>query len=74
MSQDGRLLFHSDNQLRKLAHLSEDQEFARNRGGVVYWNGARANYIDGQDQAKFPPCCNVAFPKTGTARAARRYA
>ncbi len=52
----------------------EASEFARNRGGVLFWNGARARYVDGRDIAMFPPGCNVAFPKIGTLRAARRYA
>ncbi len=52
----------------------EASEFARNRGGVLFWNGARARYVDGRDISMFPPGCNVAFPKIGTLRAARRYA
>ena len=51
----------------------ETQEFARNRAGIVYWNGARALYENGRDVAMFPPGCNVCFPKVGTQRATRRY-
>lgn len=42
--------------------------------GTIWWNGAMSHYVGGKDVAMFPPCCNVVFPKTGTARAARRYA
>lgn len=44
------------------------------RRGVIYWNGARSQYVDGRDLAMFPPCCNVVFPRVGTRRAAQRYA
>jgi len=42
--------------------------------GTIWWNGARAHYVNGKDVAMFPPCCNVVFPKIGTQRAAERYA
>jgi hypothetical protein len=59
-------------------HIAEEQceaerEFRRNRAGILYWNGARAQYKNGVDLAMFPPGCNVLYPKVGTARAARRY-
>jgi hypothetical protein len=66
----------------RLAHLTsemrqslweENHEFLKNRGGVLFWNGARAVYKSGQDLAMFPPGCNVSFPKVGTKRAAMRY-
>jgi hypothetical protein len=47
-------------------------QFARNRGGVIYWNGARSVYVNGSDVAMYPPGSNVTFPKVGTV-AARRY-
>jgi hypothetical protein len=48
-----------------------ESEFRANRGGVLYWNGARANYQGKKDVAMFPPCCNVVFPKVGTNQAGR---
>jgi hypothetical protein len=74
MSQDGKLLFKESNQIGMSRILSEDEEFKRNRSGVVYWNGARYRVVDNKDLSMFPPCCNVVFPKVGTRRAARRYA
>lgn len=77
---DGRIHFVDQARLRHQAAelrqtLREEAiEFARNRSGVVYWNGARAVYIDGYDVAMFPPGCNVSYPKVGSARAARRFA
>ncbi len=55
------------------ARLEEQREFAKNRGGVVYWNGARSVYERGVDTAMFPPGCNVVYPKVGTIRAAEYY-
>jgi hypothetical protein len=72
MSHDGRLLFKDSNQIR-IANSTFNDEFTRNRGGVLYWNGARSHYVNDKDTAMFPPCCNVVFPKIGTVRAARRY-
>ncbi len=70
---DGRLYFRDDaDRQRKMAELNfslrgEHEEFQRNRGERVYWNGAR-NYPG----AAYPPCCNVAFPKIGTEAAIER--
>ena len=74
MSRGNRLLFTTERQAKINDQLSEDAEFDRNRGGMLYWNGARAQYVNGVDLAMFPPGCNVAFPKVGTRRAAKRYA
>ncbi len=30
--------------------------------GPIYWNGARSIIINGEDVAKYPPCCNVVYP------------
>lgn len=71
---DGRLRFTDQaNAGHMAAEMSrslreEAEEFARNRGERVYWNGSR-NYPG----AAYPPGCNVAFPKTGTKAAAKRY-
>ncbi|MBN2118556.1 MAG: hypothetical protein JW730_18425 [Anaerolineales bacterium] len=40
---------------------SEEEEFQRNRGGIIYWNGTRSHYVEGRDTAMYPPGCNVAF-------------
>ncbi len=75
LSHDGRLLFKLDNQERlELRQLSADAEFQRNRGGILYWNGARSILTEADvDIATHLPGENVLFPKTGTVAAARRY-
>jgi hypothetical protein len=72
IGRDGMLHFTLDNQIAR----SMEQEFANNRGGVLFWNGAREQYIPDTDigTAMFPPGCNVLFPKGGSERARRRYA
>ncbi len=40
MSVDGRLLFTLSNQGPHLDRAREEDEIARNRGGMIYWNGA----------------------------------
>ena len=40
ISVDGRLLFTISNQAPLLERMSEEDEIARNRGGVIYWNGS----------------------------------
>lgn len=71
IGRDGMLHFTLDNQIAR----SMEQEFGANRGGVLFWNGAREVYIEGTDigTAMFPPGCNVLFPKVGTERARKRY-
>ncbi len=39
MSTDGRLLFTLSNQTPLLDKSREEDEIARNRGGIIYWNG-----------------------------------
>ena len=74
IAKDGRLLFILSGQQPLLHDASADDEIARNRGGVIFWNGARAKYDEfGTDHAMFPPGCNVEFPLVGSARARRRY-
>jgi hypothetical protein len=53
----GRLCFYQSTQDAR----SEDAEFMRNRGGMLFWNGARSKFVDGRDVAMYPPGCNVAF-------------
>jgi hypothetical protein len=69
MLPDGRLQFRAACQAKR--QRSDTYVDAR---GTIFWNGARSQYVDGKDVAMFPPCCNVVFPKTGTKRAAERYA
>jgi hypothetical protein len=77
---DGRIEFMQQTRLRyEAAELrqtprEEAIQFARNRGGVVYWNGARSVYVNGRDVAMYPPGSNVVFPKVGTAGDRRYYA
>ncbi len=40
MSVDGRLLFTLGNQTRFIDRMREEDEFARNRGGMIYWNAS----------------------------------
>lgn len=70
--RDGRLKFRANCQEQR--QREAESEFRANRGGVLFWNGARAHYVNDRDLAMFPPGCNVAFPKIGTARAIKRYA
>lgn len=69
MLADGRLMFKRALQARRLA-----SDVYVDPKGTIWWNGARAHYVAGKDVAMFPPCCNVAFPRIGTRRAAMRYA
>ena len=62
--RDGRLRFRESD--RRASDVYVD------RRGVIFWNGARSRYINGQDVAMFPPCRNVVYPKVGTKRAALR--
>ena len=39
MSVDGRLLFTISNQTPLVDRMREEDEIARNRGGMIYWNG-----------------------------------
>jgi hypothetical protein len=76
---DGRLEFVEQSRIRHLAAelrqlLREEAiQFAKNRRGIVYWNGARSVYVNGTDLAMFAPGCNVVFPKIGTERAEKYY-
>src|SRR5512136_1433739 len=40
MSVDGRLLFTIGNQTPLLDRMREEDEIARNRGGIICWNGS----------------------------------
>ena len=40
MSVDGRLLFTLSNQTPLVDRMREEDEIARNRGGMIYWNGS----------------------------------
>ncbi len=40
MSVDGRLLFTLNNQTRFINRMREEDEIARNCGGMIYWNGS----------------------------------
>ena len=40
ISTDGRLLFTLSNQSPLLDRLREEEEIARNRGRIIYWNGS----------------------------------
>jgi hypothetical protein len=40
MSTDGRLLFTIGNQGPLLDKMTEEEEIARNRGGIINWNGS----------------------------------
>jgi hypothetical protein len=70
----GLAYFLKDGRLKFRASQRQASDVYVDRRGTIWWNGARSHYVDGKDIAMFPPCCNVAFPKTGTRRAARRYA
>jgi hypothetical protein len=76
---DGRIEFLPQSRLRfEAAEMrqtlrEEAIQFAQNRGGVVYWNGARSVYLRGTDIAMYKPGSNVLFPKPGTQHAARYY-
>lgn len=64
--RDGRLKFRAHEQ-RVASDVYVEER------GTIWWNGARSNYVDGKDIAAFPPGSNVLFPKSWSARAARRY-
>ncbi len=40
MSVDGRLLFTFNTQTRFIDRMREEDEIARNRGGMIYWNAS----------------------------------
>jgi hypothetical protein len=75
---DGQIQFRASIKHRMRREIEaaaeEAREFTNNRGKRVYWNGARSKLdYRGRDQSTFPPGSNVAFPKTDSAKAARRY-